>query len=282
MVQRVLGAKTPWDGLMGVIFSCFINILRPLVTCFLGFIIFHWIYNMKMAPPLESHDIAFPFALKTFTPSGVRGIVLAGFMAAVMSTVSALANSTATIFTIDIYKRFINKSANDKKQVFIGRITCFAALVIAASVAKPLIERGGGIFQYFQMGITYLATPFISILILGIFWKRANNQGALFGLIGGVIIQTAVVLVDKNIFHWNLHWFYHAFIAQILIMVGVVIVSLFFSAPPEETWRPLLWRPKLFLKMYKEINYQKKWYQHLIFWYAMYAIIWFAIYIKLW
>ncbi len=154
MVQRVLGARSNWDGIMGLLFSTFINFLRPLVTCFLGFIVFHWIHEMKMAPPLDNHDKTFPFALRTFAPEwGIRGVVLAGFLAAVMSTISALANSTATIFSMDVYKRLLNKNADDRRLVSVGRLASFFALVIAASVA-PFVEKMGGIFQYFQTGVT--------------------------------------------------------------------------------------------------------------------------------
>jgi len=191
MIQRVLGARSTWDGIMGIIFAGFINRLRPLVTCFIGLIVFHWIYEMKMAEPLTDRDLTFSFAMREMAPTwGVRGIVLAGFMAAVMSTLGALSNSTATIFAMDVYKK-LDKEASDTKMVWIGRIAAFTALILAA-ITCPIVGQLGGIFQYFQKGVTFLATPFISVLLMGIFWKRTNYQGALFGMIAGVIMAMGI------------------------------------------------------------------------------------------
>ncbi len=132
MIQRVLSARSTWDGMMGILFSCFINLFRPLVTCFLGLIVFHWIHEMGMGEPLENSDTAFPLALKTMAPEwGLRGIVLTGLLAAVMSTISSLANSTATIFSLDVYRKLIKPEADDARTVFVGRIVAAAALVVA-------------------------------------------------------------------------------------------------------------------------------------------------------
>ena len=285
MVQRVLSSRSTWDGMMGIIFAGFINLVRPLVTCFLGFIVYHWIYNMKMDVPLTDRDHTFPYALTHFAPSwGLRGIVLSGFLAAVMSTIGALANSTATIFSLDVYKKVINKNASERRIVFIGRITAGVALILACLVA-PSVEHLGGVFRYFQTGVTYVATPFISVLLLGIFWKRTNHQGATFGILGGILIQAAFaisfpLLYSAGVLSFNLHWLYVAFIAQIVIMVGIVIVSLMTAPPAEEKWKPILWTPKL-LSQYSE-NRKIPWYKTLRLWYSIFAIIWLYLYIRFW
>jgi len=279
MIQRVLGARSTWDGMLGIVFAGFINLIRPLVTCFLGFIVFYWIHNMHRAAPLAKQDLAFPFALAKLGPSwGLRGIVLAGFLAAVMSTISALANSTATIFSLDVYRRLINRSASDRALVTAGRLASITSLAIAATMA-PLVDRMGGIFQYFQTGVTYLATPFISVIILGILWKRANYQGALFGLAGGLVIQI-LVAISVPALGYRLHWFYVAFIAQVMIMAGVVIVSLATPAPAGELWRPFAWSPSL-LSGYDEKT-RRPWYHSLKLWFALYAALWIYLYWRFW
>ena len=144
MIQRVLAARTTWDGIMGIYFAMFINLLRPLVTCFLGLIVYHWIHEMHQAPPLKNQDSTFPFALQVFAPSwGLRGIILSGFLAAVMSTISALANSTATIFALDVYKKVINPAASERRLVWMGRMASLVALVAAALLApqRALLGR---------------------------------------------------------------------------------------------------------------------------------------------
>ena len=279
MIQRVLTARSTWDGVMGIIFAGFINFLRPLVTCFLGLIVYHWIHNMGQAEPLANKDFAFSFALKTFAPQwGLRGIVLAGFLAAVMSTASALTNATATIFSLDVYKKLINKNSSEKNLVLTGRLAATVALIIAALCA-PLVDKFGGIFQYFQTGVTYVATPFISVLILGIIWKRTNNAGAIFGLIGGFVIVLGLAFLFA-VLGINVHWIYTAFIAQIVIMIGIVIVSLLTEPPAREKWEPFYWRLSA-LSHYDE-GIKRPWYQYLRLWYGVYALIWFFIYWRFW
>ena len=214
MIQRVLSARSTWDGMMGIVFANCISLFRPLVTCFLGLIVYHWIHVMKEAPPLADPDMAFPFVLTNLSPAwGLRGIVLAGFLAAVMSTISALANSTATMFSLDVYKKLIHRNAADDRVVLVGRIASTVALVLAAIVA-PSVRYLGGIFVYFQTGVTYLATPFIAVILMGFFWRRSNYPAALFGLIGGIAIQLAVAF-GLPILGYDLHWLYawNSFIA---------------------------------------------------------------------
>lgn len=279
MIQRVLTARSTWDGVMGIIFAGFINFLRPLVTCFLGLIVYHWIHHMGQAEPLANKDFAFSFALKTFAPQwGLRGIILAGFLAAVMSTASALINASSTIFTLDVYKKLINKNSSEAGLVLTGRLAAGIALVIAALCA-PLVEKFGGIFQYFQTGVTYVATPFISVLILGIIWKRTNYAGAIFGLIGGFVITIGLASLFGAL-GLNLHWIYTAFIAQVLTMFGIVIVSLRTSPPPEEKWKPFYWR--LSVLSHYDDGVKRPWYQYLRLWYGIYAVIWLYLYWRFW
>jgi solute:Na+ symporter, SSS family len=280
MIQRVLAARSRWDGTMGIIFAGFINLFRPMVTCFLGLIVYHYMHVMKLAEPLSDKDLdkTFPFALKTFAGTwGLKGIILAGFLAAVMSATSALANSTATIFSLDIYKR-LKKDATDKQMVWMGRMASFIALALAGLLA-PTVNRFGGIFLYFQQGVTYISTPIISVILLGILWKRANYASAIFGMIGGIIIQVLVVALNYR-FDWQLHWLYLAFFAEVLIMIGMVIVALNTAPPDESQWRPFWWRPSMVTESRDEVV--RPWYQRSVFWLSIYAVIWFYLYWRFW
>ena len=278
MIQRVLGARSVWDGMMGIIFAGMINTVRPLVTCYMGFIVWHWIYVMHRAAPLAKGDMCFPFALKVFAPGwGLRGIILAGFLAAVMSTISALANSTATIFSLDVYHRLLNRAASDRQLVRVGRIASTLALVTAALLA-PVVSNIG-IFRYFQTGVTYLATPFITVIFFGLLWKRTNYKAALFGLIGGLVIQTTVAL-GLPALGVNLHWFYVAFIAQVIIATGVLIVTLATPAAPPEQWKPFLWSPT-HLRAYDD-GVARPWYHSLALWFGVFAVTWILIYWRFW
>ncbi|MDP3850667.1 MAG: sodium/solute symporter [Luteolibacter sp.] len=279
MAQRILGARSTWDGQIGVLWAGVINLLRPLVTCFIGLIVFHWINVMHAAPALQNPDEAFPFALRHLAPDwGLRGIILAGFLAAVMSTISALANSTATIFSLDVYKQKINPAADDARLVRMGRIASLASLSIAALVA-PSVAHLGGVFKYFQNGVTYLATPFISVMLLGLLWKRANRQGALFGLIGGSVI-TLVLAIGAPALGVTLHWLYLGAIAQAITMLGMVIVSLYTPPPPEEQWKPFHWTLSA-LKEYDD-GVRRPWYQSVLLWWSIYIVGWVYLYWRFW
>ena len=279
MVQRVLGARSIWDGMMGIVFAGFINLLRPLVTCFLGLIVYHWIHAMERDHPLTNVDTAFPYALEHLAPTwGLRGIVLAGFMAAVMSTLSALSNSTATLFSLEVYRKLIRPDAGDARTVIVGQVASVLALVTAAMLA-PLVPRFGGVFKYFQTGVTYLATPFISVMLLGILWRRTNYPAALFGIVGGSAIQVAAAVALPRA--WSgLNFLYIAFIAQVIIIAGVVVVSLLTPPPAREHWEPFRWTPAVFTHL--SVNASRAWYANVWLWAALYAVIWVGIYAWFW
>jgi solute:Na+ symporter, SSS family len=278
MVQRVLGARSIWDGMMGIVFAGFINLLRPLVTCFLGLIVWHWINVLHRAEPLANVDLTFPFVLKTLSPQwGLRGIVLAGFFAAVMSTLSALANSTATLFSLEVYRKLV-PAAGDRQLVTVGRAASLASLILAATLA-PLVQHFGGIFSYFQRGVTYLATPFISVMLLGIFWPRANYFGAIVGICGGLGIQIALAVGLPRVWP-QLHFFYIAAIAQVLTILAVVVTSLLSPPPQSQQWRPFLWSPRLLSQLSNEDR--RPWYQNLWLWAGLYAALWIGIYAYFW
>ncbi len=280
MIQRVFAARSTWDGLMGIVFAGFINLLRPLVTCFLGLIVFHWLEKMGKAPSLlpDNQDQVFPFALGTFAPSGLRGIILAGFVAAIMSATSALANAAGTIFSLDVYRRLFRPGANDRQLILAGRIASGAALLLAC-LTTPLVPKLGGIFKYFQTGVTYMATPFVSVILLGILWKRTNYAGALAGLVGGLVIQISLALALWKM-DVQLNWLYVGSIAQLLTMTLIVAVTLLSAPAPAEKWEPFLWRPAL-LGQYDE-GLPRPWYQQVKLWFGLYALAWCYLYWRFW
>jgi SSS family solute:Na+ symporter len=280
MIQRVLAARSTWDGMMGIVFAGFINLLRPLVTCFLGLIVYHWIEKMGKGPSLlpDNQDQVFPFALEVFAPSGLRGVILAGFLAAIMSTVSALANAAGTIFSLDIYGRLWRPDADDRDLILAGRVSSGAALILSA-LTTPLVPRLGGIFTYFQTGVTYMATPFVSVILLGILWKGTNYAGALAGLLGGFAIQIGLAVAFWAL-DVKLNWLYVGSIAQVLTMALIVAVSLSTAPAPAWNWQPFLWHPSL-LAQYDDRR-PRPWYQGVRVWFALYAALWCYLYWRFW
>jgi solute:Na+ symporter, SSS family len=281
MIQRMLAARSTWDALMGLVFAQFINFLRPLVTCFLGLVVYHWVYVMHQHAPLEKPDLAFTFALGEFAPAwGVRGIVVAGLIAAVMAALSAQVNSASTLFSTDIYRKLIHQGAGDREMVRVGRIASFIVLLLAA-VISPVVGYFG-IFKFFQFSLTAIAIPFMATILMGVFWKRVNYPAALFGLAGGVIITSSLLGIFSgrlgNI--PELHFFYIGGIAEVIIMLGIAVVSLMTPSPDYDKIAPYVWRGDL-LRAYDE-GVQRPWYQQLKLWCGIVAAIWFGIYWWFW
>lgn len=279
MIQRILSARTTWDGLMGLLFSGFINFLRPLTTSFLGLIVFYWIYSMHRAEPLENPDTTFPFALKVFAGGwGLRGLILAGFLAAVMSTLSSLINSTATIFALDVYHKKIDSKAEEAVLVRVGKTAALVALVVSA-LLTPGVYYLGGIFTFFQTGITYLASPFIAVFLMGILWKRTNYAAALTGMVGGLALQIAIA-VGAPLLGFNLHWIYLAFVGQALTMAGVAVVTVLTPDSARGETADLVWKPSL-LDQYDD-GVQRPWYQQLKLWFVVWVSVWLLLYYIFW
>lgn len=282
MIQRMLAARSTWDGLMGMVMASFLGFLRPMVTCFLGLVVYHWIFVMHRAQPLADKDLAFTFALKNLAPGwGVRGIVLAGFIAAVMATVSSLVNSISTLFAADFYKKFINVEMSDRRMVRTGQLSSLSALAIAACIA-PLVGKLGGIFQYTQIGMTYLACPFMATILMGIFWKRVTYAAGMFGFVGGLIIQVIVaVLFSGSVLGLpKLHFFYVGAIAEVLIAIGIVVFTLFTEAPDPARVKPLLWNLSM-LSNY-DGGKNRPWYQQVKFWWTLFFLVNALIYWRFW
>ncbi len=279
MIQRVLTARTTWDGLMGIILAGAINMFRPLVTCFLGFIVYHWIHELGRAPELEDRDQAFAFALSTFAPDwGLRGVVLAGFLSAVMSSTSGLANAIATIFSLDVYKRLLRPHASDGELVRVGRITAAVSLALACLIA-PAVGAFGGVFVYFQTGVTYLATPFIAVILVGILWRGANYAGGVAGIIGGFIIVFSLGC-GVALTGWNVNWLYVSLIAETLIIFLVVSVSLAFPMEQSADAQRFVWRPSMLLNYDEGSN--RPFHQRVGLWFTLYAFAWIGVYYYFW
>jgi solute:Na+ symporter, SSS family len=281
MIQRMLAARSTWDALMGLVFAQFINFLRPLVTCFLGLVVYHWIYVMHQHAPLEKSDLAFTFALREFAPAwGVRGVVLAGLLAAIMAALSAQVNSASTLFSSDLYKKLIHKGATDREMVRVGRIASSTVLLLAA-VLSPIVGLFG-IFKFFQFSLTAIAIPFVATVLLGILWKRMNYAGGLFGLVGGLLITVLMMALFSGRFAAipELHFFYIGGIAEVVILIGIVVVSLKTAPPDYDKIAPYVWNVQL-LKTYDE-GVRRPWYKQLKLWCGVVTVIWLYLYWRFW
>ncbi len=193
IIQKGLAAKSLDEAKKGMIFAAFLKILIPFIVCIPGVCAFYImngdgeaLENLRqtLAGGIERSDDAYPFLIRNFTPTFVKGLSFAALAAAVISSLASMFNSTSTLFTMDIYKQFINKNASETKLVNVGRMTSISALIIALLAVYPLM---GGIDQAFQFIQEYSAFVYPGVVVifgLGLLWKRASGAAAVVCAIG--------------------------------------------------------------------------------------------------
>ena len=193
IIQKGLAAKSLAEAKKGMIFAAFLKILIPFIVCIPGVCAFYImngdgeaLENLRqtLAGGIERSDDAYPFLIRNFTPTFIKGLSFAALAAAVISSLASMFNSTSTLFTMDIYKQFINKNASEKKLVNVGRMTSVSALIIALFAVYPLM---GGIDQAFQFIQEYSAFVYPGVVVifgLGLLWKRASGTAAVVCAIG--------------------------------------------------------------------------------------------------
>ena len=172
-VQRVLGARSVDQGQKGAIFAGFLKLLIPFILVLPG-VIAHALY-----PNLPKADMAYPRLVSDLLPVGLRGLVLAGLIAILMSSMSACYNASATLVVRDFFMRW-KPGLSDQEQVAIGRrITVLMAVL--GVLAAPLVGLSVTIWHYLQMLSAYLGVPLGAVIFMGLLWKRGNTAGAISG-----------------------------------------------------------------------------------------------------
>jgi SSS family solute:Na+ symporter len=189
IVQKVLGAKTLEDAKRGPIFAGFIKIL-PVFMMVLPGALAYALFKDKITDPNDT----LPILINELMPVGLKGIMAATLMAALMSTIAAGLNSSGTLVSIDIVKRLF-PNTSDKKILRTGRITIFGVM-LASVLWSPFIGQFKSIFEAVNSLLAVLSPPVSAVLILGVFWKRGNNTGALVSMISGFILGVTVFLLD--------------------------------------------------------------------------------------
>ena len=187
IIQKGLAAKNLKEAKRGLLFAGYLKILIPIIVIVPG-ITAYVMFNHPdlrgaidgLSGAIDRPDQAYPWLLRNFAPEGIRGLGFAALAAAVVSSLASMLNSTATIFTLDIYKEHINKNASEKKLVLVGRLTAVVALVIAMIAAKPLLGGLDQAFQYIQEYTGFIYPGVVVVFGMGILWKRATNRAALW------------------------------------------------------------------------------------------------------
>lgn len=221
ITQRALGADLP-TARNGILFAAFLKMLMPIIVVLPGIAAYllhkDGMFQTEMLKDGSvNQDNAYPVLLNLL-PAGLKGLSFAALTAAVVASMAGKANSISTIFTLDIYKKYINTSASEKQLVSIGRIAVVAAMVLAVAIAPFMgIDKKGG-FEFIQEYTGYVSPGIFALFILGFFWKRTTSNAALFALIGGVTFS----ILSKYIPTWtgvNDCLFYTAFLDGDVYMI---------------------------------------------------------------
>ena len=186
IIQRALAAKDLREAQKGVVFAAFLKLLMPLVVVVPG------IAAVVLAPDLAKPDEAYPTMMRLL-PTGILGLVFAALVAAIVASLASKINSVATIFTLDFYA----KRRPDMDQghlVRVGRIAAAASVLLAILTARPLLGSFDQAFQYIQEYTGFFTPGIVVIFVLGLFWKRANEAGALAAAIGSFALSIALKL----------------------------------------------------------------------------------------
>lgn len=204
IIQKGLAAKNLQEAKKGLIFAGFLKILIPIIVVVPGITAYVMFTNQgefanlhaTLSGSIDKADQAYPWLLRNFAPVGIRGLAFAALVAAVVSSLASMLNSTSTIFTLDIYKTLINKDASERQLVKIGRYTALGALIIAAIAAKPLLGGLDQAFQYIQEFTGFIYPGVVVVFGMGLLWKRATNRSALWTTIAtipvGIIMKIAL------------------------------------------------------------------------------------------
>jgi SSS family solute:Na+ symporter len=225
IVQRVLGAKDENHARLGPLFTGFIKILPVFLFVLPGVIASALIRQGKLPAIADSAD-TYSLLVNKLLPVGLRGLVAAALLAALMSTVSAALNSIATLFTFDLYKKW-KPQASDRHLTRVGRVVTFAAM-IAAILWSPLISHFQSIFQGIVALICYIAPPITAVFVWGVFWRRASTAAATATLSAGSALGLAVFFLDwfKDKTGWHVPSMMATFYLFLICSALVVAISI--------------------------------------------------------
>jgi SSS family solute:Na+ symporter len=256
IVQRALGAPGEQQARRGSICASFLKLLPVFIFIIPGMICFalaksgrveaiqQVLFDSEGQLLRDNAQQAFPLLVQTVLPTGVRGIVVAGLLAALMSSLAGVFNASSTLFTMDFYSKFKPK-ATQHQLVWMGRVAT-TVMVLIGLLWIPVIRGGKGLYDYLQGVQAYLAPPIFVVFFLGVFMKRLNSKGCLAALITGFIMGLFRLAVDTPIklaggfsytegsFFWivnNIFFQYYSLLILIVCVVVMIVVSYMTDAP---------------------------------------------------
>ncbi len=240
IVQRVLGARDEHHGKAGALFAGFLKLL-PMFVFVLPGVLCLALVNKGLLPELASSKETFAHMVMNLLPAGLRGLIVAALLAALMGTIAGALNSIATLFAFDLYKRF-RPDTSEKKLVHIGRLATVVGVIVAI-IWSPIIGRFDSIYGAIASMICYVAPPITAVFMVGIFWKRATAKAATLTLWTGFGLGIVVFLLDifKNQTGWSVLFMHSAAILCLICIAIMIVASLFGKDTNTEENLKLVW-----------------------------------------
>lgn len=246
IVQRVLGAKNIKHGQWGAVFAGFLKLSALFIMIFPGAM------ARVLYPDLEKANLVYPTLLFDLLPAGLLGLSLAALIAAMMSSIDSALNSASTLVTMDFYKK-IKPETSSESLMWVGRGVTFIFMILSA-VWAPQIDKFPTLWEYLQQALSYIAPPIVSLFIVGLFWKRANGNGAFAAIIVGVISSVFFLVMNSVEELSKIHFLYVAGILFLLCSIVIIIVSLLSAPPDEEKVKHYTWSSSFYKSETKELS----------------------------
>ena len=271
MVQRVLSAKDLNHGRWGALFAgllklpvIFIMIVPGVIAIVLfsdtdisglNYLIPSSTGMVVCSQLSDCPNMTYPVLIYNLLPVGVLGLVIAGLLAAMSSSISATLNSASTLITMDFILK-LKPNLSSKNLVTSGQIATVILVMLAAAWA-PQIEKFSSLWEYLQLVLGFIAPPIVSVFLLGLFWKRANANGAFASLLGGLILSMILILSKIN--HWfpvinDIHFLHTAPLLLLACLVIHICFSLLSAPPSQEKIEKMTWTKAIFDSETQELN----------------------------
>jgi SSS family solute:Na+ symporter len=200
IIQRALGSRSEFEAKASYVWGALLKNLIPIIIAVPGLI------ALIKFPHLQDGDQAVPNLMAMLLPAGLRGIFVAAFLAALMSSVDSYLNSASTILTLDLYQRFIRPDASDRHLLVVGRAATVALTAWGIFFALVLTGVQEGIYAIFQTLMAFFQGPALAILLLGMFWRRATGTGALAGFVAGICCSVSLFALNRPAIYEAIGW----------------------------------------------------------------------------
>lgn len=246
IVQRVLSAKDIGNARRGTVLAGFLKILPVFMLVVPGMI------ARSLYPEVASDtNAAFPTLVARLMPAGLQGVMVAAMLAALMSSLSAVFNSSSTIFTMDFYKKF-KPEASEKELVNVGRVATVIMVVLGVAWIPFMSRVSSQLWLYLQSVQAYISPPITAVFLLGVFWRRINGQGAFAALIAGFLLGGIRFILEVGFggaiptgflgWYIGMNFLHFAVLMFAICVVILVIVSLLTPAPARHKVSGLTWQ----------------------------------------